>query len=322
MTSDLYRTMRYQLAGPMAPLPVLYKEDQSLDCGGLERYVNWLLINGLKNMCFTFTYSQWDFVTSEERLELTRTVANVVGNRGTFVGCTAGGSTRELVTTVDAMRQAGAHTVMVHEPEWVMQNENTGSAHVEYLRTVLQQTDYPLMCCHLPDAWAKLKPLLTLSRFEELCEHENFIGMKDDYYQADFHMALVKRFGDRLAIVDGGMLRKYVVFHRFPCQGVLAGHFSPRWALDLFAALDNNDYRRALEMIEQRQDGISIPAGLHWLAAAQVCYYAMGFAESWQMRPPLKSATDAQAQAVISNMRLHPDLFTCALPEDFFTEKG
>lgn len=310
--ADTYRKLRYQLAAPMAPLPVLYKDDLSVDHAALEAYVDWLMDNGAHNVCFTFTYTQLDFVTTEELLEMTRTVAAVVRGRGTFIGSTAGGPASQAIDAVRKMHAAGVDAVMVHQPEWVMQNGGTGPIMVDYLKTVAAQADGAVMCCLLPESWTDRAPLLGPDAFEQLVEHENFIGLKDDFYKIPNRMALIKKFGDRLAIVGGGDLRQYVLFHRFPCQGEFCGHFNPQWAIKLFRLMDENNYTEAMQMIEGWIDAAWTPEGAHWLAACQARYHAMGFASSYRMRPPLRTLTPAQAEAIVEYMRQHPELFALA----------
>ena len=307
--TDAYRELRYRLAGPMAPLPVFYKEDLSIDHAAMEGYVDWLLNRGAKNLCFTFVYSQLDFITTEELREVTRTVTAVTRDRGTLVACTAGGPVHQAVQTTRDMLKAGADAVMVHQPEWIMQNGGTGSLMVHYLKTVCSETDGAIMCCLLPDSGSTRTPLLDCGAFEQLIEHENFIGLKDDVYQVPCRMALTKQFGDRLAIVGGGLMRQYVLFHRFPCQGEFCGHFNPPWAARLFKLLDDNNYLEALPMIEESIEAAWAPEGVHWLAAVHARFHALGFVDSCRMRPPLQTVTAEQAEAIAEHARQHPGLF-------------
>ena len=51
------------------------------------------------------------------------------------------------------------------------------------------------------------------------------------------------------------------------------------------------------------------PSDLHWMARNQVVFYGMGFAETYLMRSPIESATEAQAEAIIDEMRKMPTLY-------------
>ena len=310
VSQDAYKQFRYDLAGPMVPLPLLYKDDLSVDLDALQRYVGWVLDEGVKNVCFTFTYTQLDFITTDELLELNAAVAEVVGDRGTFVSCTAGGPLKSVIPLVQQMHEAGADTIMVHQPEWVMQNGNTGDVLVNYIEATLKETDAAILCCLLPDMSTTATPLLGIEQFERLVQHDNFVGLKDDFYRIPYRKALIDRFGDRMCIVGGGNVRQYVLFHHYRCQGEFAGMFNPARAVRIFEFLDRGNYSEAMDMIDADAAGGWVPPGLHWLAACHAAYFAIGFAGSCQMRPPLMSASREQVAEIAAHMRKHQELYS------------
>ena len=314
VSQDRRKQLRYDLAGPMVPLPLLYKDDLSVDLDALQRYVGWVLDEGVKNVCFTFTYTQLDFITTDELLELNAAVAEVVGDRGTFVSCTAGGPLKSVIPLVQQMHEAGADTIMVHQPEWVMQNGNTGDVLVNYIEATLKETDAAILCCLLPDMSTTATPLLGIEQFERLVQHDNFVGLKDDFYGIPYRKALIDRFGDRLCIIGGGIMHQHVLFHRYPCQGEFAGMFNPARAVRAFELLDRGNYSEALDMIDAEIAGGWGPPALHWLAACHVMYFAMGLAGSYQMRPPLTSASGEQAAEIVAHVRKHPELYSRVTP--------
>ena len=62
----------------MAPLPILFRDDLSIDHAGMAAFVEWQIENGTTNFCLTFTYSQLDFISREEIVDITRNVMEVV----------------------------------------------------------------------------------------------------------------------------------------------------------------------------------------------------------------------------------------------------
>ena len=77
----------------------------------------------------------------------------------------------------------------------------------------------------------------------------------------------------------------------------------------MFELLDENNYLAVIKMMEtDGQSGLTLP-DLHWMARNQVVFYGMGFAETCVMRPPIATATEAQANAIIEHMRQTPTLF-------------
>ncbi len=193
-----YDDIRNRIHRQMVPLPVLYRDDFSIDHAGLAKYVAWHLENDTRNFCLTFTYSQLDFVTPDEIVEVTRTVMEVVRDDAVFISCTGGGPLREAIRSVQAFEKAGAHAAFVHLPEHCLQNpSHCGELYVEYIRAVAKETEIPLLAVALAVPWsAPFETMLPVQRFEELCEEEQFIGIKDDIYILENRMELVRKFQD------------------------------------------------------------------------------------------------------------------------------
>lgn len=306
-----YDDMRNRIHRQMVPLPILYRDDYSIDHAGLAKYVAWHLENDTQNFCLTFTYSQLDFVTAEEIVEVTRTVMEVVRDDAVFISCTGGGPLHEAIQTVQAFEKIGAQAAFVHLPEHCLQNpSHCGELYVEYIRGVAKETEIPLLAVALPVPWsAPSQTMLPVQRFEELCEDEQFIGIKDDIYILDNRMELVRKFSGRMGITGGGMFTHYIFFHHFPNQGEFAGIYNPKRGQRMFELLDENNYLEVIKMLEaDTQSGLTLP-DLHWMARNQVVFFGMGFAESYAMRPPIATATEAQARAIIEHMRRTPTLF-------------
>ena len=304
-----YAKFRQKVHGCVVPLPIVYREDLSIDHAGLERYVGWVVENGVRNLCLTFTFSQLDSVTPEEIIEVTRTVVGAAGQEAVFIPCTGGGPLTGAIDSVRQMQKIGAPAAFVHLPEWCLQSVDTGDLYVNYIHGVASQTDMPILCVALPKSWTPTVPMLTIDRLEKLAEDENFCGLKDDIYQPDYRMSIARTFGQRLCTIGGGNRLHYVLFHHLPNQSEFAGLFDPKRALGFFELLDQNRVPDALDTLEQGKDAyLSLP-GLHWMALNQVVFYAMGFAETYLIRPPLASATDAEAKAIIDNVRKYPEAY-------------
>ena len=306
-----YDDIRNRIHRQMVPLPILYRDDYSIDHAGLAKYVAWHLENDTQNFCLTFTYSQLDFVTADEIVEVTRTVMEVVRDDAVFISCTGGGPLHEAIRTVQAFEEIGAHAAFVHLPEHCLQNpSHCGELYVEYIRAVAKETEIPLLAVALPVPWSALsQTMLPVQRFEELCEDEQFIGIKDDIYILDNRMELVRKFSGRMGITGGGMFTHYIFFHHFPNQGEFAGIYNPKRGQHMFELLDENNYLEVIKMMEaDSQSGLALP-DIHWMARNQVVFYGMGFAETYVMRPPIATATEAQAQAIIEHMHQTPTLF-------------
>ena len=303
---SVYDDLRRKIAGPMAPLPIFYKDDLGIDYDGIGKYTAWLVDSGIRNMCLTYSYSRIAFVTQAELIEVTRTIARVVGDRAVLVGCTRMESAEEAIESVRQIHEAGAHAAFVMpQMEWL-----SGTLCRNFLRHVAAATDVPLLFVSLPTPGDPGKPNLSADDYEVLLEHENIVGVKEDFNDIPYRMALIRRYGQRLCIIGGGVLRNYLFVHRYPQQGELAGHFSPRAAGRFVQLLDEGCLDEAITLIEQRDVAVNdFPQGLDWQSKNQVYMKGLGFAESVRMRPPLVAATGDQVRDVIKRMRKYPTVF-------------
>ena len=303
---SLYEDFRRKVAGATVPLPMLYREDLSIDYAGIERYVAWVLEAGMTHTCLTHGYSQIESVTEAELTDVTRTIANVIGDRAVFIACTRMGSAMAAAASVRQIQESGAHAafVMPDVDAW------PGAQYREHLRSVANETELSLLFVSNTSLAAPGTPNLGMSDYEWLVEHENIVGLKEDFNSIPYRMDLIRKFGNRYCIIGGGVQRHYLFFHRYPQQGELFGQFSPSSALLLLKLLDEERMREAMELMDRReyalQDGL---AGLDNLARNQVYMHHMGFSESWRLRPPLVSATEEQAREVIARMGKYPDVF-------------
>lgn len=303
---NVYEGFRRKIAGPTVPLPIFFRADLSIDHAGIERYIAWLLEAGITNMCLTYGYSQIGSVSPTEVLDVTRTIANIVGDRAAFISCTSGVSAVESITVVQQMQKVGAHAAFVM-PNLMSQ---AGPAYRDLLCYVAGATELAILFVSYPAPNVPGTPNLSVDDYKLLLEHDNIVGLKEDYNDVAYRMELIRNFGDRLCIIGGGVLRNYLFFHHYPQQGELAGMFNAGRALRFLKLLDEDRLNEALEFMERQARAIQdAPADLDWLARNQVRMQVMGFAETWQMRPPLASATEEQAQDLIVRMRQYPDVF-------------
>ena len=306
-----YDNVHNRIHRQMVPLPILYRDDYSIDHAGLAKYVAWYLENDTKNFCLTFTFSQLDFVTPAEIVDVTRTVMEVVRDDAVFISCTGGGPLHVAIETVQAFEEAGAHGAFVHLPEHCLQNpSHCGELYVEYIRAVAKETEIPLLAVALPiPGTSPPQTMLSAQRLEGLCEEEQFIGIKDDIYILANRMELVRKLSGRMGITGGGLFAHYIHFHHWPNQGEFAGIFNPKRGQRMFELLDENNYLEVLKMLEADSENYFSPPNIHWMARNQVVVYAMDFAETYLMRPPIASATKEQAKAIIEHMHQTPTLF-------------
>ena len=313
-----YDGIRNRIERQMVPLPILFREDHSIDHAGMAAFVEWQMENETRNFCLTFTYSQLDFITREEIVDVTRNIVSVVRDDAVFISCTGGGPLHECIETVQQIEAAGCHAAFIHLPEHCLQNSfRTGEIYVKYIRDVAKESRIPLLAVALGVPWvAPIETMLPLPRLEELCEEEQFIGIKDDIYVLDNRREISYALQGRMGVTGGGMFTHYIFFHHLPNQGEFSGIYDPRRGHRMYQLLDEGNYQEVIRMMhEQTASDGEMEDPPHWMARNQVVFYGMGFAETYLMRSPLQTATREQAEQILQHMRANPLHFERIDPE-------
>ncbi|MEW6752066.1 MAG: dihydrodipicolinate synthase family protein [Candidatus Latescibacterota bacterium] len=301
-----YDELRRRIAGPTVPLPMFYTVDGSVDYPAIERYVTWILDAGIRNTCLTYAYSQIGFLSADELSEVTRVVADAVGHRAVFIACTREGTAAEGVAAVRELQRLGAHAA------FVMPNLMTehGVLYRDHLRCVAAQAELPLLFVSYPSPGQPGKPNLAVADFDLLLEHETIVGLKEDNNSVPYRLELVRRYGDRLCIIGGGVLRNYFHFHAHPGQGELDGMFHPARALHLADLLRGGRLQEALDLIDEQERAFAdSPSSLYWLERNQAVMHVLGPAPTCTLRPPLQTPSRQHVEAVRTWVRRHPSCF-------------
>lgn len=306
-----FNVIRERIAGPVVCLPMLYCEDGAIDYGAMEEYAEWVAAAGLRCGCFTYGYSHLEYVTAAENIEATRRCARVFAGRTILLGSTRG-ETAEAAGAVEQLCAAGAAAVFVM-PSYLMIADQTARDDGLYLRLfddVAARTGAPVLMNCFGVQGKPGEPMVSPEAIEPLIARPNFIGLKDDVNSDSYRAELIRRYGGRLAMVGGGHRRRLVDFFSYPLQGELDGYFAPRQALRMEQMLRSGRKAEALALIDHIDRVMEeIPSDLFWLVQINLILYAMGFARTPRVRPPLRTPSRGQIERAIAVVRANPDVF-------------
>lgn len=300
-----YADLRRQISGIVVPVPMIFTNELEVDHSAITSYVQWCLDAGITNLCLTYGFSEVGTLTPDELMAVTETIAMAVGTRGVFIGCTIGHSTAETVTAARQMQDKGVDAVFVMPRIYCK-----GSAYCDYLRHVAASTDLPLLFVNDPDFNDRNRADIDGEDLQSLADVEQIIGLKDEMRSVLHRLNFNACFGDRFCVIGPG-IRHFLVL--FPHQAELDGFFNPAEAVEFMKLLEADRLSNAHASLDAWADALrDRPQGVAGFAANQVCLYALGFGEGWQVRPPLVPATEEQAQDIIARMRKHPRVFELA----------
>ena len=198
-------------------------------------------------------------------------------------------------------------------PGWLMIADDSARADGVYLRQldrVAVQTAAPILMNGFGIHGKPGEPSVPPEAIEPLVQRENFLGLKDDVNSDAYRSELIRRYGGRLAMIGGGHRRRLVEFFGQPLQGELDGYFAPRQALRMEQMLREGRKDEALAMIE-RIDRVmaEIPSDFFWPVQTNLIMYAMGFARTPHVRPPLRIPSRKQVEQTVAVVRANPDVF-------------
>ncbi|UZP66661.1 dihydrodipicolinate synthase family protein [Desulfovibrio mangrovi] len=103
-----------KIHGNVVPVPAQFNDDLSLNVGGMQEHVSFLLDQGVKVFYLALSASQFEYMTSKERLQVVRGVCNVVGSKGTVLAQpVTNGWIDGQIEEAKAMMDAGADVLVV-----------------------------------------------------------------------------------------------------------------------------------------------------------------------------------------------------------------
>ena len=133
--------MTREIAGvlPIAHTPFL--DDDSIDAASLSRQIDWAYDQRASGFC-TGMVSELLRLTAEERIQLTRLLADCNRDRGVFIAGVGAESTRQAVQFTHVARDAGAHGVMAIPP---ISSALPASELFEYFAAIADASDLPVI---------------------------------------------------------------------------------------------------------------------------------------------------------------------------------
>jgi len=133
--------VQHEIAGVLPVAHTPFFEDESIDYDSLARQIDWAFEQGAQGFC-TGMVSELLRLTSAERIELNRRLAEMRFQRGVFVAGVGSESTRLSLEYARAAESAGCDALMATPPVSLALPEEQMT---EYFRTLARETSVPLI---------------------------------------------------------------------------------------------------------------------------------------------------------------------------------
>jgi dihydrodipicolinate synthase/N-acetylneuraminate lyase len=195
------------LSGVLPILPTIFTASGAIDETGTRRVLEYIIRSGARGIVFPGLASEYETLTREERLHMTRLIGAWIGARVPFVVGASAASTDDAVAFAAAGAKAGAVAAMVLTPK-VYADDPAGMR--DFYRAVYSRSGIDIM---LQNAPAPMGIGLSLEKVAELARAVDGIRyVKEEAPPSGQRITrLTELAGDSLLAVFGGAGARYVI---------------------------------------------------------------------------------------------------------------
>lgn len=209
--------MTTDLRGVLTALATPFDADEDIDVATLRRVVDRSVDAGVHGVVAGGSTAEFASMLPDERRQLVEEVTSHTAGRVPVIAQTGATTTREAIRHSRAAQAAGADVLMLVTPYY----EPLGlPATVDYLRTVADAVELPIMLYNIPGATGVDLDPDTIAALADEFDHIRYI--KDSSANWELGLQLVHRLGDRVGTFIGWDAYTYSALSE-GAAGVMAG---------------------------------------------------------------------------------------------------
>lgn len=233
-----------KLSGIYVPHITAFKEDQSIDYEALKKCINFWIKSGLSGLVTLGSNGEFPYILREERTKLIETIINHVNGRTQVIVGTGAPSTIETIQLSKEAIALGADALIIVPPYYF---KISSRELLEHYKEILNKIDSPTILYDVPKFTGYS---VEVSVFEKLVnEYSQIIGIKDSSNNLLHISELIRRIGDKTAIL-GGTSRVILPTLFLGGRGaiVAAANFMPKQIVKLYKAFMNGNLEEARQI--------------------------------------------------------------------------
>lgn len=169
----------------------------AVDHEALAALVDWQIESGIDGLVPCGTTGEAATLTPAERVATIRTVVEAARGRVPVVAGAGSSSTQGTIETARAALEAGADGLLVVCPYY---NKPTQAGLTAHFHAILDAVDAPLVLYNIP---GRTGVDMSVETFAALAEHSRVVGIKEATGQVTRAASLVRRVGDKAAVLAG-----------------------------------------------------------------------------------------------------------------------
>ena len=280
------------IRGPVYPIPVPFKYNESVDLRALEYYCDYLVGQGACNLLLTVGTSRYNLLTRQEMMDINRCVAAFSSHEVCCIVSGPGpntGSTMENIAFAQEAEKMGADGMLCVYPErWY------GDDCLKSFFTNLADhspVDIYIHAVPMRDGFGGVTAikLFENSVLNDLLDHERIVGVKEENGKREIYEGLIAKHRQTSTIIGaGGAMRRHMGDAKLGAQCYLVGVESLRPSLGpaFFDAVHGGNIEDAEKIAKQNEDPY-FPAAVEvgWHRALKGALSILGLMPSYERRP-------------------------------------
>ena len=213
-----------------------------LDLAGLKKNVDFLIESGVSQIMCLGSTGEAATLSREECVKVTEATVKAANGRVPVMAGTGATSTREVIERSKEAKNAGADSVMIVTPFYEIPNQEGLYKHYA---SIAEAVDIPICLYNIPPhTQVEIAP----ETLEKLAEIDNIAALKDSSGSLSYFAEVLRRVGDKMAILTGGDDITLPCF-ALGCHGAILAlaNIAPRMVVDLFQAMQQKEREKSLD---------------------------------------------------------------------------
>ena len=289
-----------RLKGPVVPVNLCFKNDDSLDYVATKKYVGWLCEQKVPVILLTMGSSEMYNLTDDEIWKLTEELAEEIAGgtsrrsrgRSLFIASTGFWCIAQCRKFLKHADSVGVDAVKVQISTFL---PATREVIVGYFDRIIDAAEIPLLL------WSVM-PSIPVEVVAELAKRPQIVGMKNDsnpFY--DYYDYIRATADDNFGVISGGQMRNFFFGYQVGSPAYLCpiAPFRPDIALQFYNLLTEGRINEARDIVFQYEEPwLTTASKMNWLAAIKSALYIYRLYPNNRLRAPMNSHTQEELNKV------------------------
>lgn len=267
MSKSKFEEIKSKIRGPVFPILTPFNEDGSVDYDGLDKYVNFLIDNGAKNLMVTVGTSRFELLNHEEIMQVNKTVAEASKGRAiTMVADPLVGSTQDSIDFANKASDFGADAIILYYNERHYGDDSV----YKFFEDVANNTDSAIIIHEMAmrSGYGGMGPSTqySIDLLGRLLKIDNIIGMKEECGEVGYAYNIIRRFSNDAAIICGrGGMRNYLTTSQYGSKSYLVGigNFNPKIEIEFYDHIQSGRLDEAKDIVFNKEEAF-LNYGARW----------------------------------------------------------